>query len=95
MTETLTIELVLAVIAAAGVVYGWIAKRQNRDDEITDRLVRLETKMDMLTADVEKHNTIVERTYKTEADLKTAFKRIDEHRERIERMEHIKIGGTE
>ena len=95
MTETLTIELLLALIAAAGVVYGWISSHHDRDDEITDRLVRLETKMDVLTADVEKHNALVERTYKTEADLKTAFKRIDEHRERIERIEGVKIGGTE
>ena len=95
MQEALTLELVFAVIAAAGVIYGVMKGRSDGSAEVLNRLTRLETKMDLLTDDVEKHNSLVERTYKTEADLRTAFKRIDEHRERIERIEGIKIGGTE
>ena len=34
---------------------------------ITNRLTRIETLIDQLRQDVEKHNTIVERTYKLEA----------------------------
>lgn len=33
----------------------------------SNRLTALETKIDMLSADVAKHNSIVERTYKLEA----------------------------
>lgn len=95
MEEAITLEIVLGIIAAAGVVYAWIAKRHAQDDETTDRLVRLETKLDMLMDDVEKHNKVIERTYKLESDMNTAFKRIDEHRGRIERLESTKIGGTE
>lgn len=73
-----------AVIAAFGV---YVA--------ITNRLTKLETMIDELRKDVEKHNSVIERTYKMESDMNTAFKRIDEHRDRIERIEGIKIGGSE
>ena len=36
---------------------------------------------------VDKHNQVVERTYKLESDVETAFKRIDEERDRIKRLE--------
>ena len=88
MQAGITLEIAAAILGMAAIVYAWISSSHKRDDEITDRLVRLETKMDNLTADVEKHNSIVERTYKTEADVNTAFKR-------IERIEGVKIGGTE
>lgn len=60
---------------------------------ITNRLTRLETMLELLTKEVEKHNQVIERTFKIEGDLKTAFKRIDEHRDKIERLESIVIGG--
>lgn len=59
------------------------------------QLAVLETEIKNLREQVEKHNRVVERTFKMESDLNTAFKRIDEHRERIERLEDTKIGGTE
>lgn len=58
------------------------------------QLAVLETEIKNLREDVEKHNRVVERTYKMERDLLTAFNRIDEQRTRIERLEEIKIGGT-
>ena len=48
---------------------------------------------------VDRHNSIVERTFKLETEMKTAWVRIDElkeHDARIEeKLDHIKVGGTE
>lgn len=59
---------------------------------LTNRLTKLETMIDNLTKTVEKHNQVVERTYKLESDLHTAFKHIDLIRDEVK---DIKIGGTE
>ena len=87
--------VVSAIVAAFGV---YVA--------ITNRLTQLETQqkadrdalmreIQLLRDDVQEHNRVVERTFKTEADLKTAFRHIDEQRGRISRLENVKIGGTE
>ena len=47
----------------------------------------IKVKIDQLEKKVEKHNQLVERTYKAESDIKTAFKRYDDLKERIERLE--------
>lgn len=62
---------------------------------MSNRLSVLETKVDGLTAKVEKHNSVVERTYKLESDMGTAWKRHDELKGRVERLEDAKIGGSE
>ena len=54
---------------------------------ITNRLTKLETLIDQLRDEVEKHNAIVERTYKLEADAATSWKRYDELTARVERLE--------
>lgn len=54
---------------------------------ITNRLTRLETLMEQLKDEVEKHNQMVERTYKLEADNATIWKRHDELTGRVERLE--------
>ena len=54
---------------------------------ITNRLTKLETLIDQLRDEVEKHNAIVERTYKLEADSATSWKRYDELTARVERLE--------
>jgi len=76
--------VISAVLAAFGV---YVA--------ITNRLTKLETLIEELRKDVEKHNHVIERTFKMESDLNTAFKHIDEQRDRISRLENVKIGGTE
>lgn len=83
MTEAITIELALAVLAGAGIVYGWIKSREDNNTEIIERLVRLETKLDGLATTVEKHNKVVERTFALENNLSTAFRRVDELRDEI------------
>ena len=51
--------------------------------------------MDGLSTKVEKHNSVVERTYRLETDAATAWKRHDELAELVERLEDMKIGGTQ
>lgn len=48
----------------------------------------VKVKIEELTKKVEKHNQIVERTYKLESDITTAFTKLDENRARIERLEN-------
>lgn len=54
---------------------------------IAERLDNYKTHTDMridsLTKHVEKHNGVVERTYKLESDVATAFHRLDEMRDDI------------
>lgn len=79
------LSALLSAASAAGGVY--VA--------ITNRLSVLETKMDALSDKVEKHNSVIERTYKLETDAATAWKRHDELAERVERLEDMKIGGAQ
>lgn len=74
---------VTALLTAIGVYAG-----------IVKQLTKLETKMDDLAKQVEKHNSIVERTFKLESDMSTQWRRYDELKERVERLEDVKIGGT-
>lgn len=54
---------------------------------ITNRLTKLETLIDQLRDETKKHNEVVERTYKLEADAATSWKRYDELTARVERLE--------
>jgi hypothetical protein len=45
---------------------------------ITNRLTRLETLISSLTAEVSKHNGVVERTFRLESDRDTIFHQLDE-----------------
>ncbi|MBQ9000402.1 MAG: hypothetical protein IJ087_00930 [Eggerthellaceae bacterium] len=56
--------------------------------EQTAEIRALKQQLADLKAEVEKHNGVIERTYKLESDMHTAFKRIDELKDadlRIER----------
>ena len=68
--------IVSAIVAAFGV---YVA--------ITNRLTRLETLIDQLREETAKHNEVIERTYKLEADNATIWKRHDELTGRVERLE--------
>lgn len=64
------------------------------------RLTKLETMIVDLRRDVEKHNAVMERTYKLETEMKTVWKRVDDLNDRDARIESRiealhKIGGTE
>lgn len=85
---TLIVPALSALLSAASVAGGvYVA--------ISNRLSVLETKMDALSDKVEKHNSVIERTYKLETDAATAWKRHDELADRVERLEDMKIGGTQ
>lgn len=79
------LSALLSAASAAGGVY--VA--------ISNRLSVLETKMDALSDKVEKHNSVIERTYKLETDAAAAWKRHDELADRVERLEDMRIGGTQ
>lgn len=95
MDQVITAEIVFAVIAASAVIYGWIKGSGDKTNEVLTRLTRLETKLDGLADTVEKHNKVVERTFKIESDLNTAFKHIDRMRDDVDKINTIKLGGTE
>ena len=79
-------EVFLAPIASG--IVGAIISAFGVYVAITNRLTRLETMISQLREDVEKHNQMVERTYKLEADAETSWKRYDELSGRVERLEH-------
>lgn len=54
---------------------------------MSSRLTKLETMIADLRRDVEKHNNVVERTFKLESDINTAFKHIDRLHEQDEKIE--------
>lgn len=84
----LIVPALSALLSAASVAGGvYVA--------ISNRLSVLETKMDALSDKVEKHNSVIERTYKLETDAATAWKRHDELADRVERLEDMRIGGTQ
>ena len=47
-------------------------------------------KVDALQRKVDKHNGMIERTYKLESDMETVWKRYDDISDRVERIEERK-----
>lgn len=62
---------------------------------LSNKIAVLQSDMRNLSARVEKHNNVVERTYKVETELQTCWKRHDELSDRVDRLENAKIGGSE
>ena len=96
MDWTPYIGTIVTIVIAFGAFYG----------AVNARLAKTEQKLDDLKDQVEKHNQVIERTYRLESgmaslesDMATAYKRIDELREKDTRIEDkldsIRIGGTE
>ena len=77
--------IVSALIAVFGAYAATKKASEDRERGYANSIARLEVKLDMLASTVEKHNSIVERTYKLESDVKTAFKRIDELRDEVKK----------
>ena len=73
MDLTPYIGTIVTVIIAVGSVYA----------AISSRLARLETLIEGLTMQVEKHNSVVERTFKLETEVVNIYHRLDEIRETI------------
>lgn len=77
MDITLYIGPIVTVVVAAVSFYGMVSARLARtEQQITD-----------LMKSVERHNGVIERTFKLESDMNTAYKRIDELKARDEKIE--------
>lgn len=72
--ESLISPVISAVIAAFGC---YVA--------MTNKLTKLETLISDLKEDVEKHNSVMERTYKNEQDITNIYHRVDRIEGRCER----------
>lgn len=72
--ESLITPVISAVIAAFGC---YVA--------MTNKLTKLETLIADLKEDVEKHNSVMERTYKNEQDITNIYHRVDRIEGRCER----------
>lgn len=72
-------EIIVAVLAFIGTLIGSALANSKTTALITYRIDQLEEK-------VSKHNTIVERTYKLERDVSTAFTKMDGLKEDVEEM---------
>lgn len=64
---------VLTAVITAGGVYA----------AITNRLTRLETLIEQLKAETEKHNQVMERTFKLESDVANLYHRYDDLRDEM------------
>lgn len=73
--------IITALLAAAGTYAA-----------VVSRLTRLETMIEELRCDVEKHNRVIERTFALERDVKNINHRLSEMHDDVR---NIKIGGTE
>lgn len=83
---------VTALVAVFGSYQAVKRAADERERKYADSIARLETKLDMLSDRVEKHNQVVERTYKLETEVDNLYHRYDElHND----FKSIKIGGTE
>lgn len=71
-------------------VVGYVAMKNANNEKfnaLSVQIATLQQAVNDLRSDVEKHNNVVERTFKLETDMHTAFKRIDEAKERDEKLE--------
>lgn len=74
-------EIIVALIGALPTIIVAIVSIVSNNQIVKVKIEELEKKVD-------KHNNIIERTYKMESDVKTAFNRLDEEKLRIERLEN-------
>lgn len=84
---------IVTVIIAFGVFYGAVNARLARlEARIEDNQKITQTEIVNLRRDVEKHNSVIERTYKLETRVDNLYHRYDELRGDVR---DAKIGGTE
>ena len=82
--EPATITAIATVIGAliSGGVSLIVSSHQHNKS-----MALIEYRLGQLEAKVDKHNNVVERTAILERDLKTAFNKIDEHRDEIKELQ--------
>lgn len=74
-------EIMIALIGALPTIIVAVISIISNNQIVKVKIEELEKKVD-------KHNQVIERTYNLESNVKTAFKKLDEERERIERLEN-------
>ena len=78
---------VAAIIAIIG-SYGTMKNANNEKfQSLIVQIAALSAQVTDLKEQVEKHNGVIERTFALESDMKTAFKRIDELKQRDDKLE--------
>lgn len=77
--------IVSALIAVFGAYAATKRAAEDRERKHAESIARIETEIKDLRREVEKHNQVVERTYKLEANVESLNRIYDE----------VKIGGTE
>lgn len=88
MDVTPYIGAIVTVVVA--IVGGYVAMKNANNakfEQISVQIASLSQQVVDLKEQVEKHNSTIERTFKLESDMNTAFKRIDELKERDEKIE--------
>lgn len=86
--EIILSPIVSALIAVFGAYMATKRAADERERKSAETIARLETKVDVLSERVEKHNNLIERTYRLEADVQNIHHRLDD-------LYELKIGGTE
>lgn len=74
---------VTALVSVFGAYAATKRVTEEHDREQVRALAKLETKMDLLTERVDKHNQVVEKTYRLEADVTNLYHRYDEVEEAL------------
>lgn len=79
--------IVTAVVAIVGAYVAMKNANNKKFEELGIQIARISQQVEDLKSDVEKHNQVVERTVKVENSLSAAWHRIDELREKDEKIE--------
>ena len=80
-------SIVTVIVAIVG---GYVAMKNANNEKfgaLSVQIAALSQQVTDLKEDVEKHNGVMEREYKLESDVHTAFKRIDELKARDDKIE--------
>ena len=70
--------IVSALLAAFAAYTATKRAAEERERQYADSIARLETKMDILSERVEKHNNVIERTIALETEVTNIYHRLDD-----------------
>ncbi len=79
--------IVTAIVAVVGAYVTMKNAWNEKLSALSIQIATLDTKLDGMMKQVEKHNSVLERTASLERDMKTAFARIGENRVEIDKLE--------
>lgn len=82
------IELSVIIGPVLSALFGGVSAFVGAWIAFSTRLTRVEEKVDNLASDVNKHNKVIERTYRLEERMDGALHSIDEVKEEVHRYHH-------